>query len=96
MGLPISRFIAANNRNDIFYQYLKTGEYKPRLSIATLANAMDVGDPSNFARIVDLYQHSHSKIVNDISGATYTDDEIRETVYNTWQQYHYLLDPHGA
>jgi len=96
MGLPISRFIAANNRNDIFYQYLKTGEYKPRPSIATLANAMDVGDPSNFARIVDLYQHSHSKIVNDISGATYTDDEIRETVYNTWQQYHYLLDPHGA
>ncbi len=96
MGLPISRFIAANNRNDIFYQYLKTGEYKPRPSIATLANAMDVGDPSNFARIVDLYQHSHSKIVNDISGATYTDDEIRETVHNVWQQYHYLLDPHGA
>lgn len=96
MGLPISRFIAANNRNDIFYQYLKTGEYKPRPSITTVANAMDVGDPSNFARIVDLYQHSHSKIVNDISGATYTDDEIRETVHNTWQQYHYLLDPHGA
>lgn len=96
MGLPISRFIAANNRNDIFYQYLKTGEYKPRPSITTVANAMDVGDPSNFARIVDLYQHSHSKIVNDISGATYTDDEIRETVHNTWQQCHYLLDPHGA
>jgi len=96
MGLPISRFIAANNRNDIFYQYLKTGEYKPRPSITTVANAMDVGDPSNFARIVDLYKHSHSKIVNDISGATYTDDEIRETVHNTWQQCHYLLDPHGA
>lgn len=96
MGLPISRFIAANNRNDIFYQYLKTGEYKPRPSITTVANAMDVGDPSNFARIIDLYQHSHSKIVNDISGATYTDDEICETVHNTWQQYQYLLDPHGA
>lgn len=96
MGLPISRFIAANNSNDIFYQYLQTGEYKPRPSIATVANAMDVGDPSNFARIIDLYQHSHSKIVNDISGATYTDDEIRETVHSTWQHHHYLLDPHGA
>src|SRR5574344_1097628 len=56
MGLPISRFIAANNRNDIFYQYLQTGEYNPRPSIPTLANAMDVGDPSNFARVLDLYQ----------------------------------------
>jgi threonine synthase len=54
MGLPLSRFIAANNRNDIFYQYLLTGEYNPRPSIATLANAMDVGDPSNFARVLDL------------------------------------------
>jgi threonine synthase len=96
MGLPISRFIAANNRNDIFYQYLKTGEYNPRPSIPTLANAMDVGDPSNFARVIDLYHHSHSEIVADISGATYTDDDIRQTVKDTWQRHHYLLDPHGA
>jgi threonine synthase len=96
MGLPIYRFIAANNRNDIFYQYLKTGEYNPRPSIPTLANAMDVGDPSNFARVVDLYHHSHSEIVADISGATYTDDDIRQTVKETWQKHHYLLDPHGA
>jgi threonine synthase len=96
MGLPISRFIAANNRNDIFYQYLKTGEYNPRPSIPTLANAMDVGDPSNFARVIDLYHHSHNEIVADISGATYTDDDIRQTVKDTWQRHHYLLDPHGA
>lgn len=96
MGLPISRFIAANNRNDIFYQYLQTGEYNPRPSIPTLANAMDVGDPSNFARVLDLYHHSHAEIVNDISGSTYTDDDIIETVRNTWRKYHYLLDPHGA
>ena len=62
MGLPINRFIAANNRNDIFYQYLLTGKYEPKPSIATIANAMDVGDPSNFARVLDLYGHSHSRI----------------------------------
>ncbi|MGX8696478.1 MAG: threonine synthase, partial [Prevotella sp.] len=55
MGLPVSRFIAANNANDVFYQYLQTGKYEPKSSIQTLANAMDVGDPSNFARIIDLY-----------------------------------------
>lgn len=55
MGLPVKRFIASNNRNDIFYQYLQTGVYSPRPSIATIANAMDVGDPSNFARVLDLY-----------------------------------------
>lgn len=96
MGLPIKRFIAANNRNDIFYQYLQAGEYHPRPSVATIANAMDVGDPSNFARILDLYQHSHTAISAEISGATYTDNQIRETVKETWQVYGYLLDPHGA
>lgn len=73
MGLPLSRFIAANNRNDIFYQYLKTGNYHPRPSVATIANAMDVGVPSNFARILDLYGNSHAAISSEISGATYTD-----------------------
>lgn len=96
MGLPVSRFIAANNRNDIFYQYLKTGEYNPRPSIATIANAMDVGDPSNFARILDLYKNSHEAISAEISGATYTDDQIRETVKRAFDETGYLLDPHGA
>lgn len=96
MGLPVSRFIAANNRNDIFYQYLKTGEYNPRPSIATIANAMDVGDPSNFARILDLYKNSYEAISAEISGATYTDDQIRETVKRAFDETGYLLDPHGA
>lgn len=96
MGLPVKRFIAANNRNDIFYQYLQTGKYSPRPSIATIANAMDVGDPSNFARVLDLYGASHEAISNDISGTTYTDEQIRETVRNTYNETHYLLDPHGA
>lgn len=96
MGLPIKRFIAANNRNDIFYQYLLTGVYAPRPSIATIANAMDVGNPSNFARVLDLYGGDHDAICADISGATYTDEQIAETVKQVWQEHHYLLDPHGA
>ena len=96
MGLPVKRFIAANNRNDIFYEYLKTGEYNPRPSVATIANAMDVGDPSNFARVQDLYGYSHQAICADISGATYTDEDIRDTVQKAYQETGYLLDPHGA
>lgn len=96
MGLPIKRFIAANNRNDIFFQYLLTGIYSPRPSIATIANAMDVGAPSNFARILDLYEQSHDAIASEISGCTYTDEEIAETLKETYDKTGYLLDPHGA
>lgn len=96
MGLPVKRFIAANNRNDIFYQFLKTGQYAPKPSVQTIANAMDVGDPSNFARILDLYEGSHDAIASEISGETYTDDQIRETVQLTYDETGYLLDPHGA
>ena len=96
MGLPIARFIAANNRNDIFYQYLQTGKYNPRPSVATIANAMDVGAPSNFARILDLYGNSHAAISSEISGATYTDEQIRQTVKAVYEDTGYLLDPHGA
>ena len=96
MGLPVKRFIAANNRNDIFYQYLKTGQYAPKPSVQTIANAMDVGDPSNFARILDLYEGSHDAIASELSGETYTDDQIRETVQLTYDETGYLLDPHGA
>ena len=96
MGLPVKRFIAANNRNDIFYQYLQTAEYCPRPSVATIANAMDVGNPSNFARVIDLYGSSHERIAAEISGATYTDEQIREAVRQTYQETGYLLDPHGA
>lgn len=96
MGLPIKRFIAANNRNDIFLEYLKTGQYNPRPSVATLANAMDVGDPSNFARVIDLYGHSHQAICAEIGGARYTDEDITETIKTCYTQTGYLLDPHGA
>ena len=96
MGLPISRFIAANNANDIFYNYLQTGHYEPKPSKQTIANAMDVGDPSNFARILDLYGKSHEAICQDISGATYTDQQIAETMKRCLAETGYQLDPHGA
>jgi len=96
MGLPIKRFIAANNANDIFYKYLQTGKYEPKPSKQTLANAMDVGDPSNFARIYDLYGKSHQRITSLISGSTYTDEQIRQTIRACYEETKYILDPHGA
>lgn len=104
MGLPIKRFIAANNANDIVYKYLQTGQYEPKASVQTLANAMDVGDPSNFARIINLYSQNnkltdvatHHHITNLISGATYSDDQIRETMRQCYAKTGYILDPHGA
>jgi threonine synthase len=96
MGMPVKRFIAANNRNDVFFQYLNSGVYTPKASVQTIANAMDVGDPSNFARVLDLYGHSHEAIKNNISGCTYTDEQISETLLDCYRKHGYLLDPHGA
>ena len=104
MGLPVKRFIAANNANDIFFKYLQTGKYEPKPSKQTLANAMDVGDPSNFARILNLYSKNgalsaddtHTAITSLISGATYSDDEIRQTMKKCYEETGYILDPHGA
>ena len=104
MGLPVKRFIAANNANDIVYKYLQSGKYEPKASVQTLANAMDVGDPSNFARIINLYSQNnkltpeatHHRITNLISGATYSDDQIRETMRQCYKETGYILDPHGA
>lgn len=96
MGLPVKRFIAANNANDIFYNYLQSGVYSPKPSVQTLANAMDVGDPSNFARILDLYGNSHADIAAHIGGATYKDEQIAETLKDVYEKTGYMLDPHGA
>jgi len=96
MGLPVKRFIAANNANDVFYNFLQTGRYEPKATIQTLANAMDVGDPSNFARIYDLYGHSHERISSLISGATYSDQQIADTMRQCYKETGYILDPHGA
>ncbi|MDO4496565.1 MAG: threonine synthase [Bacteroidales bacterium] len=108
MGLPIKRFIASNNANDIFFQYLGSGHYNPRATQATLANAMDVGDPSNFARIVNLYgggqqkaekitpEAAHAAITAEISGATYSDEQIKLAMQTALKNDGYVCDPHGA
>lgn len=96
MGLPIKHFIAANNANDIFLTYLQTANFTPHPSIATIANAMDVGNPSNFARIMDLYGGSHARVTADISGYRYSDAQIRSIVKRTFDETAYTLDPHGA
>ena len=95
-GLPVHRFIAANNRNDVFLEYLRTGVYTPRQSLTTLANAMDVGAPSNFARILDLYGGDWERIRADISGFRTDDPEILSTIHECLSAHGYLLDPHGA
>ena len=96
MGLPVKRFIAANNSNDIFFKYMQTGVYSPRPSVSTIANAMDVGDPSNFARVLDLYKGSHDAIAAEVGATTYSDSEIADTIREVWASDGYLLDPHGA
>ncbi len=96
MGLPVHRFIAANNSNDVVFNYLKSGNYKTKPSVTTIANAMDVGDPSNFARILDLYGHDHSRISAVMSGTTYSDEQIRESLAECYHRSGYLPDPHGT
>lgn len=96
MGLPVKRFIAANNRNKVFADYLSDGIYSPKASILTVANAMDVGAPSNFARILDLYDKNHGEISRNISGFSYDDKEIVNAIDKLYREKGYLLDPHGA
>ncbi|MFA6751068.1 MAG: threonine synthase [Fermentimonas sp.] len=96
MGLPVKRFLAANNRNDVFFKYLNSGEYQPRPSVQTVANAMDVGSPSNFDRILDLYGGSYKAISKDITGFSYNDDQITDAIRRVYIESGYLLDPHSA
>ncbi len=96
MGLPIREFVAATNVNDVVPQYLLSGDYQPRASQPTLSNAMDVGDPSNFDRIQDLYGSTWNDIRQDIYGYSFTDAATEEAMIKVWSEDRYLLDPHGA
>ncbi|MCK5136243.1 MAG: threonine synthase [Bacteroidales bacterium] len=96
MGLPVHTFLSANNINDVVPVYLLTGKFKPRPSTATIANAMDVGDPSNFDRILDLFDHKHKWITTHMQGFSYSDHEIREIISRVYRKTGYLCDPHGA
>ncbi|HUX92727.1 MAG TPA: threonine synthase [Ignavibacteriaceae bacterium] len=96
MGLPVYKFIAASNANDVFPKFLETSYFEPKPSIKTFSNAMDVGNPSNFARIIALYNGDYSKIKNNIYGASFSDTETVSAIKEMYSKYHYTIDPHGA
>ena len=96
MGLPIKKFIAATNANDPFPIFLQTGRFKPKDSVKTLSNAMDVGNPSNFVRILELYKFNLENIRKEIESKSYNDEKTLETMREVYQNSDYILDPHGA
>ncbi len=95
-GLPVKHFIAACNANDVVPDYFKTGNYTPKKAVATISNAMDVGDPSNFVRIQEMFKGNMPELKNIVSSYSITDDETRAALKNVLDKQHYLLDPHGA
>jgi threonine synthase len=95
-GLPVQHFIAACNANDVVPEYLESGNYQSKKAIATLSNAMDVGDPSNFIRILELFDHQFGELKNKLSSYSISDDETKTIIEEVNAKYDYLLDPHGA
>jgi threonine synthase len=96
MGLPVEKFIASTNVNDIVPAYLRTGRFNPRPSISTISNAMDVGNPSNFVRMLDLFRHDPEALNSVVEGYDFTDEETRRTMRKVFNEHRYMLDPHGA
>lgn len=95
MGLPVKRFIATNNKNNVFTHYLNTGKFAPQQVVPSIAPGLDIGNPRNFKRILDLYP-SHEQLSSIVQGMSYTDEQIAHTIATAWNQDHYLFDPHGA
>jgi threonine synthase len=95
-GLPVKHFIAACNVNDAVPEFLRSGNYTPKQSIPSLSNAMDVGNPSNFIRVMELFNNNFEQVSNVISGYTISDEITKQTISEVYQQYNYILDPHGA
>jgi threonine synthase len=95
MGLP-SKWVAATNVNDVVPEYLRTGVFRPRTSVPTISNAMDVGNPSNFSRLLYLFDQAYSTLATSISGYAFTDEQTRTAISNVYHQWGYVLDPHGA
>jgi len=96
MGLPVRKFIASTNINKIIPEYLKTGQFSPEPSIQTISNAMDVGNPSNFERLLDIFSHSQDKMKNKINGYFFSDEETRSSMQYIQSKFNYIVDPHGA
>ena len=95
-GLPVAHFIAACNVNDAVPEYLRTGNYQSKKAVPTISNAMDVGSPSNFVRVLELFHNNYQTISEKISGFTVSDEITKLTIAEVYQNDHYLLDPHGA
>jgi threonine synthase len=95
-GLPIKHFIAACNVNDAVPEYLRTDQYAPKTALPTVSNAMDVGNPSNFVRVMELFHHEYKEITKKITGFTVTDEQTKQTIAAVYNKYQYTLDPHGA
>jgi threonine synthase len=95
-GLPVQHFIAACNANDVVPQFMQTQNYQPKAAVATISNAMDVGNPSNFIRILELFQHQFPQLKEKLSAYTITDEETKATMKRVYDDYGYILDPHGA
>jgi threonine synthase len=96
MGLPIDHFIAANNINNVVERYLQSGKFEPVSSRQTISNAMDVGNPSNFSRILELYQDDFPELKNSLTGYSFTDQATTEAIAEVHKKYNYVMDPHGA
>lgn len=95
-GLPVKHFIAACNANDVVTHYLEEGIYEPKKAVPTLSNAMDVGNPSNFVRVLELFHQEFGALKNVLSSYSITDEETKATIKTVFEKYHYLTDPHGA
>lgn len=95
-GLPVKQFIAACNANDIVYQFMQTGKYNPKQAVPTISNAMDVGNPSNFIRILEIFHQQSIDLKSMLSAYSTNDQRTRELILQVYKEYNYLLDPHGA
>jgi threonine synthase len=96
MGLPIHQFVAASNANNVVPRYLETGNYEPKESVATISNAMDVGNPNNVERLLDLFDNNLHNLRSIIKGYWFDDEQTMKTMQDVWQSNRYMLDPHGA
>lgn len=96
LGLPIQHFIASNNANNVVTNYLKTKEYTPKPSVQTISNAMDVGDPSNFIRIQEIYNNNFKALQSNLSSYSFTDEDTKVALKEIYDLYNYVADPHGA
>jgi threonine synthase len=96
MGLPIHHFVASTNINDVVPHYLETGNFLPRASIKTISNAMDVGNPSNFSRMLSLFGSTWNDMRHQITGYAFNDEQTQSAIIQVFKEYQYIIDPHAA